>query len=237
MRYLPPKTAPLTALLLALTLSPGLTVVGRAEIISFQDPATGDGGYPAQDFEEKYDWADIYQLDDLNLGDPGWRLQSAATYWEYGVVAAEFYRIRIYSDLPDSWDTNQYFIKEYSGVSAEYGPGGFWEVSFDLEDDAYSGTIWIAGYVRADYDQVGQEFWRNANAQNLGYNTNGSEEYFWNWGANWGPDWPIPGSTVCGQTADMSWKIEGTPIPEPGLLSLIALGIFARSLWPRRAGR
>jgi hypothetical protein len=229
--------APISPLLaapfLALMISAALAAVSAADLISLQDPATGDGGYSAQDFEEKYDVYDTYQLDDLDLGQPGWYLESAVTYWYYGIVDAEFYRIRIYSDLPDSWDTNQYFVKEYRGVSAQHGPSGFWEVTFDLGGDAYSGTIWIAGYVRADFEDAGQDFWWNANAQNLGYETNGSKEYVWFWGSGWkGPE---PGHYTYGETADLSWKIEGTPIPEPGLVG--PLVVAALCAWRILRGR
>ena len=206
------------------------------DIISFQDPDTGDAGYSAQVFEERYDDYNIYQLDDLNLGPRGCRLESAAIYWVAGIVAPEYYRIRTYSDLPTSgWDIDQYFLKEYCGVTGEYDAQGRWVVTFDLGGDLYNGTIWIAGYVRADYEGDGRDGWYNANAENLGYQPNGSEEYFWWWGTGWMP--PMRGHHVYQETADMSWKIEGTPVPEPGLLALVVVGMSACSLLRRTTRR
>jgi hypothetical protein len=217
----------------ALFLASAIPVTSRAEVISLQDPETGDRPYSAQVYEEEYEDANHYQLDDLDLGPVGYYLESAVTYWAGGIVEPQFYRIRTYSDLPTSgWDISQFFLKEYSGVCGEYDAEGRWVVTFDLEGDAYSGVIWIAGYVRADFDDVGQDYWWNANAENLGYETNGSEEYIWEWGLGWRP--PYPGCQVYGESADMSWKIEGTPVPEPSPLCLVVAALSIGHLRSRR---
>lgn len=190
------------------------------DVISFQDPGTGDSGYHAQVYEPEYDEYNIYQLDDLDLGTQGCRLESVATYWVAGIVAPEYYRIRMYNDLPTSgWDIAQYFLKEYSGIAGDYDDQGRWVVTFDLGGDFYNGVIWLAGYVRADLDEHGIDLWYNANAGNLGYGQNGSDEYVWWWGMGWRP--PYPGRSDHGEASDMSWKIEGTPIPEPAMLALV----------------
>ena len=221
--------------LFLLTICFGIACSAGAEVISFQDPATGDNPYPAAAVEDPQLYIyNTFQLDDLVLGPDGYFLESAVTYWFYPIPESHNCRLRTYSRLPDAYyDIDQYCIKEYCGVSGEYDGNGLWAVTIDLEGDFYCGTIWLASYVFVPYgeDQSGGGWW-NANAEHLGYETNGSEEYVWHWGCYMPP---YPGSMEYTQTADMSWRIQGRPVPEPCFLSFAA--VAALTILRRRRGR
>ncbi|HWP31441.1 MAG TPA: PEP-CTERM sorting domain-containing protein [Fimbriimonadales bacterium] len=192
-----------------------LSAAANAQLI-YQDPGTGDNAWGVIDAFSFYD--------DFNTG-PGWIITRIEAYEYYGDAESfgDTYRADIWtapSDLGGVMVGGTYTHTDVSvGPIGGYGFETF-AVGFDLPVplELGPGTYWLRFW--AGDSGVGY-FWYNANVGD----PNGSSAYVDGFG--YSESW-------AGQSFDMSFKMEGSVVPEPATLLAMGAGLAALAARLRR---
>ncbi|MBI1304772.1 MAG: hypothetical protein GC172_13450 [Phycisphaera sp.] len=205
-----------TAVLAAVLSAMGLTATGLSDVIVDQPDAL-EGGIASQVFGSPYEGYSCSAFDDFTITD-AYNLTALTVYGENGTGSGDddiAITVRFLA-APDLGSTT---IASATGLQS----GGV--LTFDLTGITLAaGTYWIAAQVEREFDLGGQWFWR------LSTTTNGAQAMWQNPGGAFGYGSNPVTVDVLGQSRwDMAFTLEGTIVPTPGALALLAAaGLCAR---------
>jgi hypothetical protein len=169
-------------------------------------------------------------VDDFTVGDPGWLVYDGhfniVTYSGYGPSAIRAVNAIFYQDVGNIPSTTAYATKacQFSGSLT----GNYYFSRPEIAVDVTFDTVTLAPgkwWVCFQPDMNDNNFWLTSaykghdvyvSYPDLGY-----------------PKW-TDGYTVFGVNYDVNFKLTGTMVPEPGVVSLAGLLLGAAALWLRR---
>ena len=183
----------------------------RADTI-LEQPDTGLTGYASQDFPD-FPTYSCSVFDDVTLTQ-AYNLTNLVVYGEnrqFGGSAADIdVRLRIFTDA-NLLGTP---IASVSGVDVDG------VLSWNLAGITLgAGTYWLSAQVVRSFSEGDQWFWRASET------VNGAHAMWHNPGGGFGHGTdPVSTEVLGSQYWDMALKLEGDPVPAPGVLAIVGIG-------------
>jgi hypothetical protein len=202
--------------LIATTAALALGSASLADVIVDQPDAL-EGGIASQVFGSPFEGYSCSAFDDFMISD-AYNLKALTIYGENGAGSGND-DIAITVRFLAAPNLGAATIASATGVQS----GGV--LTFDLSGITLAaGTYWIAAQVERDFDAGGQWYWR------LSDTMNGAQAMWQNPGGAFGYGSDPVTVDVLGQNRwDMAFTLEGSIVPAPGALALLAAaGLCAR---------
>jgi hypothetical protein len=185
-------------------------------------------GFASQDFETAYDCYDVTAADDFTVPAGGWIIEQVeATFLLYSPPQVPVHGVYIYF-MPDRGDNlgdfNNPVYVENNPASILYDGDNLFTLTNPLTLGA--GHYFVGVQPSLDFGTYSQCFFITTDLA-----PQGAEAFIINPNGCFGSgtDWfqPTPG-------LDLSFALYGTPVPEPGVISLAGLLLGAGALWLRK---
>ena len=202
---------------------------GASADVLWDQPYDGD---PWQSLAWADDFTNIpsystYSFDDFVVEEPGWRVDEVFISGTDGDSAPENDGVWLtFSTTPDHNEATTV----YPGLQDVNE-----DLYFNMTDDGgvmlEPGTYWISAWVEREFVSDGRFFWDRTTP------ITGSEHYIHNPGGSWGfgTDPVTGGEWYVGYSKDLSFRIEGTVVPEPASAAFFVLGALAVVFRRRRS--